>query len=84
MPRKKEKESCECMGPEMGKMWFKHKTMMGGPWGMWGCYHKGHGIGAFVFAGSVIWMLSIIGTIPPAVPWWLEFLAALGFAGMFS
>jgi hypothetical protein len=84
MPRKKEKESCECMGPEMGKMWFKKKMFMHGPWGMWGFYHRSHGLGAFVFAGSVIWILNIMGIIPATVPWWLEFLAALGFASMFN
>lgn len=92
MPRKKEKDmSCCGMEPEMAQKMekFKGKMWMHGPWMMMGhgcgcCCHKGRGLGAFILAGSVIWMLNIMGIIPPTVPWWLEFVAALGFAATFS
>jgi hypothetical protein len=83
--RKKEEESWCDVGPGM---WFKKKMWMHNKMMNCSCdcgcmCHKGHKLASFILAVSVIWILNIMGMIPPIVPWWLEFLAAIGFAGTF-
>jgi hypothetical protein len=96
MPRaKKVKEEASPwaeMGPEAwsNKMKEKHMGMMPGMmWKMKGCGcgcfgHRGHKLGAFILAVSVMCMLNMMGTIPAYIPWWLELLIALSFAMTFG
>lgn len=51
---------------------------------IWHSENRSHAGGAFIFAGSVIWILNIMGIIPVTVPWWLQFLAVIGFTLMFN
>lgn len=97
MPRARRKVKEETsqwgqMGPAAWESKMKEKHMGLMPLMMWkmkglgcGCFcHKSHGLGAFVFAVAAFWIMNTMGTIPAYVPWWLEFLAALGFAAMYN